>query len=371
MKKQIDARRKLLFNNFADLKQKTGIEIGALCYPTLFKNESDVLYLDRISTTQLYDEFAADYPNEKIMNVDIVSHDQPLRDILKDQHFDYFIANHVIEHIPDIIGWLSDIYDLLNDDGFIFLAVPDKRFTFDQKRMETSCGHIIMDYETGGICDAAEHIIDALLYHEQQPEINLSEIKAGRYNFIHHHHVFNYETFLELIITPLLKLKYLKYSVVEYSHSTALGYEFVIILQKVNDYNDIHILNQKLQLQKQPASTKKSMIVTNESPPSSPSPSPLPEHGEYQLEQLKLINESELFDAQWYIANYSIIAKAGIDPLIHYYYSGYKMNFNPSPYFDSAWYLEQNKDVADAKYNPLWHYLAHGKQEGRKIKPIT
>lgn len=353
---RIEARRKILFAAIPHLDTKIGVEIGPLCYPTLTKDESNVLYLDRTSTSQLRSMFSNDYPGEHIVEVDVVSEDMPLQNVLAGRKFDYFIANHVIEHVPDLIGWLKDIHGLLNDGGFVFLAVPDKRFTFDVKRMETSCGHIIVDYENDSPADAAEHIIDALLFHETQPDIKWEDISNTRYSFIHHHHVFCYETFLELIIAPLIRLRYLQYSVAEYQYSKVLDNEFVIVLQKETSFDNIEIPGKRPLLTPTPPASCKTVKTGFNSE-------------NYQSPDLKLIIQSGLFDEKWYSEKYPVVSEAGLTPLTHYYYSGYKIGFDPSPGFNSQWYLEQNPDVAAANYNPLWHYIVCGQKEGRRPVP--
>jgi len=45
--------------------------------------------------------------------------------------FDYCLASHVIEHIPNPIAFFQSIAHLLKPGGVLSLAVPDKRYTFD------------------------------------------------------------------------------------------------------------------------------------------------------------------------------------------------------------------------------------------------
>ncbi|MGM0694992.1 MAG: hypothetical protein ACQEUN_16555 [Pseudomonadota bacterium] len=91
-----------------------------------------------------------------------------------------------------------------------------------------------------------------------------------------------------------------------------------------------------------------------------------------QLEYGKLLRESELFDAAWYLAHNPDVqgsrhyAKA---PHEHYLMYGGFEGRNPSPHFHSAFYLQQYPDVAENRLNPLVHYLLHGQQEGRRSAP--
>jgi hypothetical protein len=71
------------------------------------------------------------------------------------------------------------------------------------------------------------------------------------------------------------------------------------------------------------------------------------------------------FDPSYYLATYPDVADAGIDPLTHYCYEGWKEGRNPNDQFESSYYLGANEDVKDANINPFWHYLVSGKAEGR------
>ncbi|MEL6883589.1 MAG: glycosyltransferase [Pseudomonadota bacterium] len=55
----------------------------------------------------------------------------------------------------------------------------------------------------------------------------------------------------------------------------------------------------------------------------------------------------------------------GLDLLVHYMHFGWREGLNPSPDFDTAYYLSTNPDIAKAKVNPLLHYVLHGRNEGR------
>lgn len=86
----------------------------------------------------------------------------------------------------------------------------------------------------------------------------------------------------------------------------------------------------------------------------------------------QLLRDSDLFDAEWYLATYPDVRTAGAfaqAPHEHYLRYGALEGRNPCPEFDSSYYLEQYADVAEAGTNPLVHYLLYGRQEGRHIYP--
>ena len=84
----------------------------------------------------------------------------------------------------------------------------------------------------------------------------------------------------------------------------------------------------------------------------------------------KLVRESRLFDADWYLARNPDVAARGEDPLRHYLQYGGLEGRDPGPDFNSQWYLDQSADVRAGGMNPLVHYLRFGRQEGRAARPV-
>jgi GT2 family glycosyltransferase/glycosyltransferase involved in cell wall biosynthesis len=84
---------------------------------------------------------------------------------------------------------------------------------------------------------------------------------------------------------------------------------------------------------------------------------------------LKVLRKSGLFDAEWYLKTYPDVARAGVDPLLHYLVQGASEGRNPNEFFDGNWYLDRYADVSTSGVNPLVHYAAHGGREGRPSGP--
>jgi len=78
----------------------------------------------------------------------------------------------------------------------------------------------------------------------------------------------------------------------------------------------------------------------------------------------KLIADSGLFDAAWYLERYTDIAQSGVDPLDHYVNHGGFEGRKAGPFFDSRWYADTYPDVRPSGLHPMIHYLRHG--EGRE-----
>lgn len=82
-------------------------------------------------------------------------------------------------------------------------------------------------------------------------------------------------------------------------------------------------------------------------------------------DHIRTLQNSELFDAEWYLAQYSDVALLGLSPEEHYLRVGALLMRDPSPRFSTGYYLDANSDVAGCGMNPLLHYLYHGHKEKR------
>lgn len=98
-----------------------------------------------------------------------------------------------------------------------------------------------------------------------------------------------------------------------------------------------------------------------------PALEPAPDHE--TAHQWHLLQHSDLFDRDWYLATYPDARASGMDPVGHYLRHGAAAGYNPGPRFDTASYLASFPDLRRSAMNPLAHYIAHGLEEGRTIFP--
>ncbi|WP_158744562.1 glycosyltransferase [Acidisphaera sp. L21] len=87
---------------------------------------------------------------------------------------------------------------------------------------------------------------------------------------------------------------------------------------------------------------------------------------EQRERDIGLIKASDMFDADFYLAEHPDLKEAGVDPERHYVECGFREGRRPSAIFDSACYLDENLDVAAAGLNPVLHWITNGRREGRK-----
>jgi hypothetical protein len=76
-----------------------------------------------------------------------------------------------------------------------------------------------------------------------------------------------------------------------------------------------------------------------------------------------------LVDSLYYVAQYSDILQAGVDPIAHYNFFGWHEGRDPNEFFDTSAYLQANPDVRASGVNPLDHYDQIGWRQGRDPGP--
>ncbi|HEY3736512.1 MAG TPA: class I SAM-dependent methyltransferase [Jatrophihabitans sp.] len=114
------------------------LEIGPLDRPVLGKSAYDVRYADFTDSATLRAKYADDPGVGAIVDVDVIwDGASPLREVLGEAHLDAVVASHVIEHLPDPVGWLANFAGVLTPGGLVNLVIPDKRVTFDVNRRLT------------------------------------------------------------------------------------------------------------------------------------------------------------------------------------------------------------------------------------------
>ncbi len=118
-----------------------GVEVGPLDKPIVTREMGQIYYVDHDSTEALkarFQEPGHQVNLEKIVEVNYVWGDKQLAELLEQEApVDYVIASHVIEHVPDLIGWLAEVRAILKPGGILSLVIPDKRQCFDYYRPPT------------------------------------------------------------------------------------------------------------------------------------------------------------------------------------------------------------------------------------------
>ncbi|PHQ64557.1 MAG: hypothetical protein COC10_00265 [Sphingobium sp.] len=81
------------------------------------------------------------------------------------------------------------------------------------------------------------------------------------------------------------------------------------------------------------------------------------------------VEQSGLFDADWYVENFRDAKLLDLTPLQHFVRFGLLLDRDPGPRFDTRHYMETNPDVVAAGMASLIHYIRFGEGEGRQPLP--
>lgn len=109
--------------------------------------------MDHASQAELRVKYAqADVDVAAIEPVDTIWRDRPLHEAVPAAllgKVDTIIASHVLEHIPDLIGFLESASHLVVPDGSLSIALPDRRYCFDCFRPWTTTGDLLDAHHRG------------------------------------------------------------------------------------------------------------------------------------------------------------------------------------------------------------------------------
>lgn len=254
----MDKREKMLAT--IDPSRGIGLEIGPLDIPIVTREMGNVRYLDHASTEELR---AKNRENpfvkvDQIVEVDYVWGTKPVPELVAPEApFDYVVASHVIEHVPDLVGWLGEIRAILRPGGVLSLAIPDKRYCFDHFRHPTTAADVLEAYLRRDRAPGFRQLFDywasfatvngALIWDagtalpptRQVPartawDIAREQANDGTYHDLHCW-VFTPVSFFEVLAT-LIELDLLDFAVATF-FATA-GHEFFVGLQALDRSDD-------------------------------------------------------------------------------------------------------------------------------------
>lgn len=231
-----------------------GLEIGPSHNPIAPKTRGyNVHVLDHASA----DELRAKYKDHglnlgNIEDVDFIWNGQPLTELIGETEcYDWIIASHVIEHVPDLILFLQQCEKLLKSGGVLSLAIPDKRYCFDYfqplsttgvlldaysgKRVRPTPGQVFDHFANASSSDGEiawssnHHGSNALIHTFDDAHLQLEKARDNNDYIDVHCWRFTPESF-NLIISDLKRLGLLNLDVK--IHSAPSGCEFYVSLKK-------------------------------------------------------------------------------------------------------------------------------------------
>lgn len=144
-------------------KNGLGLEIGPSHNPIAPKGKGyNVHILDHLSAADLRVKYADHGVNlDNIEEVDFVWSGEPIHKLIGNTHqYDWIIASHLIEHVPDLISFFQECEILLKENGVLFLVIPDKRYCFDSLMPLSTTGDLLDAWSQKRIKPTSGQIFD-------------------------------------------------------------------------------------------------------------------------------------------------------------------------------------------------------------------
>ena len=167
-----------------------GIEIGALQRPLPVPEHCSVRYIDRMPVSELLQQYPelGDLP---LQQPDLIDDGEKLSRIAAGSQ-DFVIANHFLEHCENPIHTLLNMFRIIRVGGVIFLAVPDKRYTFDFARPSTDYETLKTTAQSGIRPDKMalyEEWVRYVMHHDSATDAQVVKLVASKYSI--HYNVWN------------------------------------------------------------------------------------------------------------------------------------------------------------------------------------
>lgn len=178
-----------------------GIEIGALHMPLGVPRSARVRYVDRLSVSDLRKHYP-ELNDKDLVDVDIIADGERLESI-SDATQDFVIANHFVEHCQNPIAAILNMFRVLKAGGVLYLALPDKRCSFDVDRPLTTFEHLLRDYHDGPAWSRRQHFEEwtRLVNKVADDEEAEKQIALNlEMDYSIHYHVWTQAEMLELVV---------------------------------------------------------------------------------------------------------------------------------------------------------------------------
>ncbi len=156
------------FEKKSDKSDGIYLEVGPLDRPFIDKEDYNVRYLDFRTTDEIKKVYKDSYADlNKIVDIDYATHGKAYSDVVGSQRFRGVYSSHCLEHTYDGIGHLIDVANILEDDGYFVIKIPDGDSWFDHYRQPNTFREAYSVYKGCGLNQLlADSYINTKAYYE-------------------------------------------------------------------------------------------------------------------------------------------------------------------------------------------------------------
>ncbi len=183
-----------------------GLEIGALQFPLPVPRSVRITYVDRMTTKEL----RAQYPELRehpLVPVALVDNGETLRAVADGSQY-FVVACQFLEHCENPIGAVENFLRVVREGGILYLAIPNRDYTFDRSRSATPLAHLWNDYEGRPEWSRERHFQEfsramSVAYHPHNSEVEVTEdaVRLMAQNYSIHYHVWDMESWMAFLLS--------------------------------------------------------------------------------------------------------------------------------------------------------------------------
>ena len=169
--------------------------------PLKVTDAARVRYVDRMSVADLRRQYP-ELGSDPLVDVDIIDDGEYLATV-SDNSQDFVIANHFVEHSQNPFLAIGNMFRVLKPSGVLYMALPDKRFSFDAERALTTIEHLQRDFQEGPDWSKKDHYRDWARYVDRFEEPAACESHANKLmemDYSIHFHVWDQKEMMEMVM---------------------------------------------------------------------------------------------------------------------------------------------------------------------------
>lgn len=157
---------------------RCGLEVAPYFNAMVERPEHDVFYVDCIDNDEIQRK-AAENPGSVGRDIPWIDAvwvpGKRLTDCVNGRRFAYAVASHVMEHVPNPLGWLHEILECVEVGGRVAIVLPMRTKTMDYYRQNTTFGQVVgwsIEKPTRPTPSQVMDFLSQTFFHQGEPVVD-------------------------------------------------------------------------------------------------------------------------------------------------------------------------------------------------------